>query len=102
MDVDDVDVLGYEGAQVLIMGGGDEGGKKGEVKGAEDADRGSDADGGQGGGEDESSGKETAEDEISRLEEEDHDRVQHLEHDDPIFADLGLSSKEYTEMQTTW
>ncbi|CZT00173.1 uncharacterized protein RCO7_08402 [Rhynchosporium graminicola] len=40
--------------------------------------------------------------ELEKLEEEDHDRVEHLEGDDPIFADLGLSSKEYDTLQTTW
>ncbi|KAJ5046604.1 uncharacterized protein L3040_003843 [Drepanopeziza brunnea f. sp. 'multigermtubi'] len=45
---------------------------------------------------------ETPGEEMAKLEEEDHRRVQHLEQDDPIFADLGLSSKEYPKMQTTW
>ncbi|CZT50101.1 uncharacterized protein RSE6_11030 [Rhynchosporium secalis] len=40
--------------------------------------------------------------ELEKLEEEDHDRVEHLKGDDPIFADLGLSSKEYDTLQTTW
>ena len=34
--------------------------------------------------------------------EQDHDRVENLREDDPIFADLGLSSKEYHKLQTTW
>lgn len=46
--------------------------------------------------------KETPIEEIQKLEEEDHDRVEHLKGDDPVFADLGLSSKEYSTMQTTW
>jgi hypothetical protein len=33
---------------------------------------------------------------------QDHDRVDSLKEDDPVFADLGMSSKEYPKMQTTW
>ncbi|KAK0114673.1 hypothetical protein ONS95_014158 [Cadophora gregata] len=46
--------------------------------------------------------KEKPIEELEKLEEEDHDRVEHLKGDDPVFADLGLSSKEYSKMQTTW
>ncbi|KAH7369635.1 hypothetical protein BKA65DRAFT_544365 [Rhexocercosporidium sp. MPI-PUGE-AT-0058] len=46
--------------------------------------------------------KEKPVEELEKLEEEDHERVQHLKGDDPVFADLGLSSKEYSKMQTTW
>ncbi len=46
--------------------------------------------------------KEKPVEEMEKLEEEDHDRVENLKQDDPIFADLGLSSKEYSKMQTTW
>lgn len=46
--------------------------------------------------------KEKPVEELEKLQEEDHDRVEHLKGDDPVFADLGLSSKEYSKMQTTW
>lgn len=46
--------------------------------------------------------KEKPAEEMEKLEEEDHDRVENLKQDDPVFADLGLSSKEYPKMQTTW
>ncbi|KAG4433190.1 hypothetical protein IFR05_011325 [Cadophora sp. M221] len=46
--------------------------------------------------------KEKPIEELEKLEEEDHDRVEHLKGDDPVFADLGLSSKEYSKMQTAW
>ncbi|KUJ14895.1 uncharacterized protein LY89DRAFT_735956 [Mollisia scopiformis] len=46
--------------------------------------------------------KETPSEELEKLEEEDHDRVEGLKEDDPVFADLGLSSKEYHKLQTTW
>lgn len=51
---------------------------------------------------DEKHDKEKPEDELEKLEEEDHERVAHLKEDDPVFADLGLSSKEYPHLQTTW
>ncbi|KAI9731064.1 MAG: hypothetical protein M1818_007921 [Claussenomyces sp. TS43310] len=40
--------------------------------------------------------------EMEQLRNEDSHRVEHLTSDDPIFADLCLSSKEYPKMQTTW
>jgi len=46
--------------------------------------------------------KEKPEDEIEQLLGEDHDRIESLKEDDPVFADLGLSSKEYQKMKTTW
>ncbi|PMD42682.1 hypothetical protein L207DRAFT_543305 [Hyaloscypha variabilis F] len=46
--------------------------------------------------------KEKPEEEMEKLEEEDHDRVEHLKEDDPIFADLGLSAKEYPKIQASW
>ncbi|KAH8590818.1 hypothetical protein B0O99DRAFT_654698 [Bisporella sp. PMI_857] len=41
-------------------------------------------------------------DEIEKLLNEDHERVHGLKDDDPVFVDLGLSSKGYPKMQTTW
>ncbi len=46
--------------------------------------------------------KETPGEELDKLEEEDHDRVEGLKENDPVFADLGLSSKEYHKLQTAW
>ncbi|KAL3419642.1 hypothetical protein PVAG01_08140 [Phlyctema vagabunda] len=46
--------------------------------------------------------KETAEEEMEKLEDEDEERIQHLKGDDPVFADLGLSSEEFKGLQTTW
>jgi hypothetical protein len=32
----------------------------------------------------------------------DNHRVKHLEEDDPVFTDLGLSGKEFSKIQTSW
>jgi hypothetical protein len=95
------EVLEYEGTQFLIIGEG-----LGDLGKAMEA-------------RDEGDEKEKPSEELEKLEEEvslisqatllllyslvqDHDRVEHLKEDDPVFADLGLSSKEYPKMQTTW
>ncbi|KAL9114721.1 MAG: hypothetical protein Q9227_001399 [Pyrenula ochraceoflavens] len=46
--------------------------------------------------------KESPEEEMEKLEHEDEIRVKHLKGDDSVFADLGLSAKEYPKVQTTW
>ncbi|KAI5210046.1 hypothetical protein E4T39_00473 [Aureobasidium subglaciale] len=46
--------------------------------------------------------KETPQEEIEKLEHEDELRVEHLKGDDTVFADLGLSHKEYPSVPTTW
>ncbi|WPH00446.1 Hypothetical protein R9X50_00327500 [Acrodontium crateriforme] len=46
--------------------------------------------------------KETPEEELEKLEGEDEVRVEHLNGDDTIFADLGISSKDYPSVMTTW
>lgn len=46
--------------------------------------------------------KDAPEEVLEQLEEEDHHRVKHLEEDDPVFADLGLSGKEFSKIQTSW
>lgn len=46
--------------------------------------------------------KETPQEELEKLEEEDEHRVQNLRGDDTVFADLGISSKEYPKVMTTW
>ena len=40
--------------------------------------------------------------ELEKLENEDELRVEHLKGDDTVFADLGVSSKDYTKVMTTW
>jgi hypothetical protein len=46
--------------------------------------------------------KETPQEELEKLEEEDEHRVHNLRGDDTVFADLGISSKEYPKVLTTW
>ncbi|KAF2720960.1 hypothetical protein K431DRAFT_269444 [Polychaeton citri CBS 116435] len=46
--------------------------------------------------------KETPQEELEKLEHEDDVRVEHLKGDDTIFEDLGISSKEYPKLMTTW
>lgn len=46
--------------------------------------------------------KETPQEELEKLEHEDELRVQHISGDDTVFADLGISSKEYPQVKTTW
>lgn len=96
------ETLDYEGAQFLLIGEG-----LGDInKAVEPSSK------------DEKHDKEKPEAELEKLEEEvsvfakwlliytdlfkDHERVMHLNEDDPVFADLGLSSKEYPHLQTTW
>ena len=47
-------------------------------------------------------GVETPLEEMEKLEAEDEYRVEHLKGDDPVFEVLGLSSKDYSKLQTTW
>lgn len=46
--------------------------------------------------------KETPQQELEKLEQEDELRVQNISGDDTVFADLGISSKEYPQVKTTW
>lgn len=46
--------------------------------------------------------KETPQEEIEKLEHEDELRVQHLNGDDSIYADLRISKDEYPKVPTTW
>ncbi|KXT00385.1 hypothetical protein AC578_3356 [Pseudocercospora eumusae] len=46
--------------------------------------------------------KETPQEELEKLEGEDEQRVDNLKGDDTIFADLGVSSKDYPKVLTTW
>ena len=40
--------------------------------------------------------------ELEKLENEDELRVENLKGDDTVFADLGVSSKDYPKVMTTW
>ena len=51
---------------------------------------------------DEKHGKEKPEEEMEKLENEDELRVTHLNGDDTIFDDLGISQEDYPKVQTTW
>ncbi|PSK56711.1 hypothetical protein B9Z65_6335 [Elsinoe australis] len=46
--------------------------------------------------------KETPGEELEKLEHEDEIRIKHLKGDDTIFADLGISKKDYPDVATTW
>ncbi|KAI9723769.1 MAG: hypothetical protein M1812_001069 [Candelaria pacifica] len=78
--------LDYENSQVLIIGEGmDEIGKAAEQS-----------------SKDEKNNKDTPLEEMEKLEHEDDLRVQHLKADDPVFDDLGLDSKNYKSLETSW
>ncbi|EME80747.1 uncharacterized protein MYCFIDRAFT_98945 [Pseudocercospora fijiensis CIRAD86] len=53
-------------------------------------------------GDEKDENKETPQEELEKLEGEDEHRVDNLKGDDTIFADLGISSKEYPKILTTW
>lgn len=81
------EMLDYEHTQVLIIGE-----KKGIFgKMAEEMSK-----------DQKDDGKEKPEKELEQLEDEDRDRVDHLKESEPVFADLGLSAKEYSKMKSTW
>ncbi|KAF2173432.1 hypothetical protein M409DRAFT_61843 [Zasmidium cellare ATCC 36951] len=46
--------------------------------------------------------KEVPQEELEKLEEEDEHRIENLKGDDTIFEDLGISSKEYPKVKSTW
>ncbi|EMC96042.1 hypothetical protein BAUCODRAFT_34808 [Baudoinia panamericana UAMH 10762] len=52
--------------------------------------------------EDTKDGQQTAEEELEKLEHEDDLRIEHLAGDETIFADLGISSKDYPKVKSTW
>ncbi|CAF9907176.1 hypothetical protein IMSHALPRED_005460 [Imshaugia aleurites] len=80
-------LLNYENTQFLLIGHNDDALEK-ATKPQE--------------GEEEKPEKETPLEEMETLEHEDEIRVEHLKGDDSVFTDLGLSAKEYPEVQTTW
>ncbi|KAL9587644.1 MAG: hypothetical protein Q9212_000098 [Teloschistes hypoglaucus] len=79
-------LLDYENTQFLIIGHKDDALEKATVPQAEDVKQ----------------DKEEPKEEMEKLEHEDELRVEHLKGDDTVFEDLGLSSKEYPKLQTTW
>ncbi|KAF4624743.1 hypothetical protein G7Y89_g13427 [Cudoniella acicularis] len=81
------ELLEYEATQFLVIGEGM--GELGKVVEEQEKDK-------------ENNAKKKPVEEVEKLEEEDHDRVEGLKEDDPVFADLDLSSKEYPHLQTTW
>ncbi|KAI9843553.1 MAG: hypothetical protein M1837_006229 [Sclerophora amabilis] len=79
-------LLDYENAQFLVIGEG-----VGELgKATEESAK------------DQKQEKETPLEEMETLEHEDAVRTTNLEHDDPVFEDLGLSAEKYPKLQTTW
>lgn len=78
--------LEYENTQLLLIGEGM--GSTGKATELQQKDKENDT--------------ERPEEEIEKLEDENAHRVKHLDGDDAIFADLGLSSQEYPKTQTTW
>ena len=78
--------IDYASAQFLLIGEGrDELGKATEV-----SER------------DEKHNKETPEEEINALEDEDSHRTGQLHGEDSVFDDLGISSKDYPKIKSTW
>ncbi|KAL9012106.1 MAG: hypothetical protein Q9173_003105 [Seirophora scorigena] len=79
-------LLDYENTQFLLIGHHEDSLEKATVPQPDD----------------EKTDKEEPKAEMEKLEHEDDVRVQHLKGDDTVFEDLGLSSKEYPKLQTTW
>ncbi|GAB1725082.1 hypothetical protein NU195Hw_g6804t1 [Hortaea werneckii] len=46
--------------------------------------------------------KETPVEEIQKLEHEDEIRIEHMKGDDTVYADLGISKKDYPTVKSTW
>ncbi|KAI9706896.1 MAG: hypothetical protein M1820_004675 [Bogoriella megaspora] len=76
--------LDYVNSQILLIG-------EGQVEKALESSK-----------KDEKQGKDSPEKQIGELEEEDERRVEHLNGDDSVFDDLGISQKDYPKVQTTW
>ncbi|KAK5119500.1 hypothetical protein LTR85_007600 [Meristemomyces frigidus] len=77
--------LNYANAQILLIG---------ESSGLDALD------GAQNGEKDDK--KETPQEELEKLEHEDELRIEHMQGDDTVFADLGVSRKDYPSVMTTW
>ncbi|KAI9815166.1 MAG: hypothetical protein M1832_005568 [Thelocarpon impressellum] len=78
-------LLDFDNCQILLIGEGEGAIEKASQAGANGEHQ-----------------KETPLEEMEKLEREDEVRVEHLKDDDPVFADLDISSKEYSGLQTTW
>ena len=78
--------LNFENAQFLLIGSHDEDLSKATKPQEEDKE----------------DKKDTPLEEMEKLENEDEIRVTHLAGDDSVFRDLGLSKKEFPELQTSW
>ena len=78
--------LDYANAQILLIG--------------EDVENGHALDATEGDKKDDD--KETPREEMEKLEHEDEIRIKHLAGDDSVFADLGISKKDYPAVSTTW
>ncbi|KAF1985739.1 tetrapyrrole biosynthesis, uroporphyrinogen III synthase [Aulographum hederae CBS 113979] len=78
--------MGYENAQLLLIGSGAD-----DVAKALETTK-----------SDEKNGKMEPEEAMDKLEGEDEERVEHLHGDDSVFADLGISKKDYPDVLTTW
>ncbi|KAI9874656.1 MAG: hypothetical protein M1830_009423 [Pleopsidium flavum] len=79
-------LLDYENTQFLVIGEG-----IGELGKATEQQA-----------EDEKHDKDTPLEEMEKLEHEDELRVKHLKGNDSVFEGLGLSSKDYPKVPTTW
>ncbi|MCJ1432589.1 hypothetical protein MMC27_001946 [Xylographa pallens] len=77
--------LDYKNCQILLIGSGTS-----DLSKATDQTR------------DDAKNEDTPLEEMEKLEHEDEIRVEHLKGDDSVFEDLGLSSKEYSKIPTTW
>ncbi|KAJ9655934.1 hypothetical protein H2198_005282 [Neophaeococcomyces mojaviensis] len=78
--------LNYEACQFLMIGEGEQGLDKATEPQEKDIKK----------------DKSAPKDEMEKLEEEDEIRVQHLNGEDAVFKDLGVDSKSYPGLQTTW
>ncbi|KAK5937486.1 hypothetical protein PMZ80_010104 [Knufia obscura] len=79
------DHLNYEGCQFLMIGEGEQGLDKATEQQAGDEKK-----------------EETPMEEMQKLEGEDEIRVEHLDGEDAVFADLGTNAKDYPPLQSTW
>ncbi|QDS71697.1 hypothetical protein FKW77_008337 [Venturia effusa] len=87
MPIHKAEYLDYPNAQILLIGEGQD--KFGQALEATDKDKKDD-------------NKESAEDELEKLEDEDQIRIDHLHGEDSVYDDLHISKKDYPSLMTTW
>ncbi|KAE9977465.1 hypothetical protein EG328_002051 [Venturia inaequalis] len=87
MPIHKAEYLDYPNAQILLIGEGQD--KFGKALEATDKDKKDD-------------NKESAEEELEKLEDEDQIRINHLHGEDSVFDDLHISKKDYPSSKTTW